>query len=176
MLPEDAEQTKWRGVYRIMRFILMLFLTLAPDQVTDSLLAEIRALRMDLRDTAAAIQRVQIVMYRLQAQWAAVEKATGRLDIARSQCKGVADQLKHDAAQIEQMKKMSGQNGAEQKNTEQAIANLQAMMETWASQAQECQGEQAEAEAQLRVEQGKMSELEGQLDQMDRVLAGVGRK
>jgi chromosome segregation ATPase len=151
----------------------MLFLTLVPDQVTDSLLAEIRALRLDLRDTAAAIQRVQIVMYRLQAQWSAVEKATGRLDMARGQCKAAQDQQKFTAVRIEEMKK---QSGGELKNAEQMISQLQSAMEMAAVQAQECQGEQADAEAQFRLEQAKMSELENQLERLDQVLAGVGRK
>jgi hypothetical protein len=46
----------------------------------------------------------------------------------------------------------------------------------WAGQAQQCQGEQADAEAQFRLEQAKMSELENQLEQLDRVLAGEGKK
>jgi chromosome segregation ATPase len=176
-LPHNhAEQSEWSGVYLIMRYILMIFLTLAPDQVADSLLAEIRALRLDLWDTAAAIQRVQIVMYRLQAQWAAVEKATGRLDMARGQCRAAEDGQKRTAAQIEQMKKMKGQSGVEQKNIEEALVNLQAAMEMSATQAQECQGEQADAESQFRVEQAKMSELESQLERLDQVLAAAGRK
>ncbi|HVO98052.1 MAG TPA: hypothetical protein VMT15_08290 [Bryobacteraceae bacterium] len=147
-----------------------------PDQAADSLIAEIRALRLDLRDTAAAIQRVQIVMYRLQAQWAFVEKATGRLDMARTQCKQAEDGQKIAAFQIEKLKKQSLQNGGDQKNIEQMITQFQATMEIAANQAQQCLGEQADAEAQFRLEQAKMSDLENQLEQMDRVLAGIGRK
>jgi chromosome segregation ATPase len=150
----------------------MVLLTLAPDQTVDSLVAEIRALRVDLRSTAAALQRVQIMMYRLQAQAAFVEKATGRLDMARAQCNAVENERRHAAAQIEQIKKQNSQNEAEQKGVEALIAQFQANMELAASEAQQCLGEQADAEAQFRLEQAKMSELENQLEGLDRALAG----
>jgi chromosome segregation ATPase len=166
-----------------MHYTLMLFLTLAGDhdalpdsQMAQTVLTEIRALRLDLRNTAATIQRVQIVMYRFQAQAANLERATGRLDVARGQCKQAEEQQKAAAVQIEEMKKQSGQNGDEQKNIQQIILQLRANTEIWVTQAQTCQGEQADAEAQFRVEQAKMSELENQLEQLDRVLADQGRK
>jgi chromosome segregation ATPase len=165
-----------------MRYTLMLFLTLAiktaPAGELDAqtMLEEIRALRLDLRNTAATIQRVQIMMYRLQAQSALLWKATERLEMARGQCKQAQEQQKSTAVQIEQMRKQGSQTGVDPKNIEQVIFQLQANTEMWASQAQQCQGEQADAEAQFRVEQAKMNELENQLEQLDRVLAGYGRK
>ncbi len=171
--PHGEEQYKRIGVLLIMHYTLMLLLALSNDQ--DSLIAEIHALRMELQNTAATIQRVQIVMYRLQAQSYSLEKATGRLDMARGQCKQAQDQQKFTVTQIEQMKKQGSQNGPEQRNVEEAISRLQAQMEMWVSQAQQCQGEQADAENQFRLEQAKMSELEGQLEQLDRVLAARGK-
>jgi hypothetical protein len=150
----------------------MVWLTLAPDQTVDSLLAEIHALREDLRSTTAAMQRVQIVVYRLQAQAVLLEKAAGRVEMARGVCKQAEDGQKTAAAQIEEMKKQSLQNAVDQKMIEQVILQFQANMEASARQAQECLGERADAEAQFRLEQAKMGELENQLEQLDRVLAG----
>ena len=48
-------------------------------QIAQTLVTELRELRQDLRNTAASIQRVQIVMYRLQAQATLVDKAAQRL-------------------------------------------------------------------------------------------------
>ena len=136
-----------------MHSILMLFLTLGPNQEalpdSQTLLAELRALRVDLRNTAATIQRVQIVMYRLQAQAGVLWKATERMDNARAQCKQAQEQQKAAGAQIEQMKKQNSQNAEDRKNIEQVIAQLEANTEMWASQSQQCQGEQADAEAQV---------------------------
>jgi chromosome segregation ATPase len=172
-----------------MRCPLMLFLMLviqtgpaaaqavSPDsQMEQTLLSEIRALRLDLRNTAATIQRVQIVMYRLQAQAALVDKAEQRLDQARGQCKLAQDQQKFTATQIEQVRKQNANNAADQKAAEQMISQLQAAMETWVGQAQQCQVEQVDAETQFRAEQAKMTALEDQLVQLDQVLAGHDRK
>ena len=172
-----------------MRCTLMLFLMLVirtspavaqaspPDsQMAQTLITEIRALRLDLQNTAATIQRVQIVMYRLQAQAALVDKAEQRLDQSRGQCKLAQDQQKLTATQIEQLRKQNANNAADQKAVEQAISQLQAGMETWAGQAQQCQIDQVDAETQFRAEQAKMTALEDQLVQLDRVLAGYERK
>ena len=160
----------------------MLFFTVAMDvtpsdsQMAETVLTEIRALRLDLRNVAATIQRVQIVMYRLQAQDAVVDKITQRLDTARVVCKQAQEQQKAVAAQIELIKKQSAQNGVDQKQIEQEIAGLQSTLEMWNSQLQQGQVDQVDAEAQFRLEQAKRSELENQLEQLDRILAGNGGK
>jgi hypothetical protein len=167
-----------------MLFLMLVFKTspavaqaVSPDsQMAQTLLMEIRALRLDLRDTAAIIQRVQLVMYRLQAQAALVDKAEQRLDQARGQCKLAQDQQKFTATQIEQVRKQNANNGADQKAAEQMISQFQAAMETWAGQGQQCQVEQIDAETQFRAEQAKMNALEDQLVQLDQGLAGHDRK
>ena len=162
-----------------MHGILMLFLTLAGGQEalpdSQTVLTEIRALRLDLRNVAATIQRVQIVMYRLQAQDAVLDKATQRLETARSVCKQAQEQQKAMAAQIEVVKKQSS-NGVEQKQIEQEVAGFQATLEMWNGQLQQGQVDQVDAETQVRVEQAKRSDLENQLEQLDQILAGQAKK
>jgi len=173
-----------------MRCTLILTLTLVVEtalvaqpissdsQMTQPMLTEIRELRQDLRNIAATIQRVQIVMYRLQAQANLVDKAAQRLEQARSECKQAQAQQKMVASQIEkaEARKRNSQNASDEKITEQLNANLQASLEMWAAQAQQCQPEEMDAETQFQGEQAKMNELQNQLDQLDQVLAGHGRK
>ena len=54
------------------------------SQLTQALLAVIRQLRQDPQNTAAIIQRVQIVMYRVQTGEPRLNRATERLDNARA--------------------------------------------------------------------------------------------
>ncbi len=152
--------------------------TAADSQIAQTLLTEVRALRQDLRNTAGAIQRVQIVVYRHQAQAAVVEKATERLDLARNVCKQNQQQQKQMANQVEkaEARKRSSQDATEQKVAEQMISNFQETLEMFATQAQQCQAEQVDEENQLRTEQGKMNELEDQLNQLDQILSGRGTK
>ena len=117
-------------------------------------------------------------MYRLQAEAALVDKASQRLDQARSECKQAQAQQKVVASQIEnaEARKRNSQNTPDEKIAEQLITNLQATVVMWAAQAQECQPEEVDAETQFRAEQAKMNELQGQLDQLDQILASHGRK
>jgi chromosome segregation ATPase len=168
-------------------FVLMLVASTAPvvaqplssdPQMTQPMVTEIRELRQDLRNVAATIQRVQIIMYRLQAQSALVDKASQRLDQARSECKQAQMQQKLVASQIEraETRKRNSQTGAAEQSAEQLIANLQSSLEMLMGQAQQCQPEEIDAENQFRAEQAKMNELHNQLDQLDQVLAEQSRK
>ena len=56
--------------------------TTGDSQTLQALLLEVRQLRQDLQTTTIAGQRVQILIYRLQGQEAAVARASQRLDEA----------------------------------------------------------------------------------------------
>jgi hypothetical protein len=150
----------------------------ADSQMTQAVLSEIRQLRQDLQATAAIIQRVQIVVYRIQAQDTLLDRATQRLEMARNLCKGSEMQRTHFTAQIERTEaaKRNAQNSAERQAAEEMLANLKSTAEMFASEAGDCQRDQVDAEIQVRAEQAKMSELQDQLDKLDKVLAGDGRR
>lgn len=153
--------------------------TPAPDsQMTLALLAEIRQLRLDLQTAAATIQRVQIGMYRLQAQSVQLQRARERLEQARNTCKGMEWQRKNISTQVEQAEalKRNAQNPSDQQRAQQMFAQIQLETASLATQEQECQVEQADAEAQFRNEEGKMNDLQDRLDRLDRVLASYGQK
>jgi predicted nucleic acid-binding Zn-ribbon protein len=153
--------------------------TASPEpQMTQTLLAEIRQLRLDLQGAAATIQRVQIGMYRLSTQSAQVERAKERLEQTRNTCKRVQWQGQNLSTQVEQAEalKRNAQNSSDQQRAQKMFAQIQSETALLATQEQECQVEQANAEAQYRTEEGKMNELQDRLDRLDRVLAGYGQK
>src|SRR6516225_8577530 len=162
-------------MYRVLILFALSSPVLAQNQsadapLTQALLTEIRQLRHDLQTTAATIQRVQIVMYRLQAESALMDRAMQRLDQARAACSQGQMQRKRLAAQIEQAetRKRNAQSLSDQKAAEVMLSNLKASDEMWAGQEQECQIEQTEAETEFRAEQAKMNDLQAQLDKLDR--------
>jgi hypothetical protein len=154
--------------------------TASPDsQLTQALLTEIRLLRQDLQATAVTIQRVQIVMYRLQAETTLMSRATQRLDDARSKCSQAQVQRKNTATQIQQAEERQPniQNPTERRDLEQQLLpRLKANLEMWTNEEQQCQAREAEAETQSRAEQAKLNELQDQLDKLDKVLAGYTGK
>ena len=152
--------------------------TPVDSQMTQAVLTEIRLLRQDLQAAAAIIQRVQIVLYRIQAQQNQLDHATQRLETARDVCKGAEMQHKQFTTQIEQTEsaKRSAQNASDRQAAEEMLARLRSSAEMFASEAGDCQGNQVDAEIQVRAEQAKMSELQDQLERLDKVLAGDGRR
>jgi chromosome segregation ATPase len=169
----------------------MLFLTLffnaapvtaqpaSPEApIAQTVVAEIRQLRQDLRNIASTIQRVQIAMYRLQAQGTVVDKAAQRLDEARSQCSQNQSLQDSTAQEIEaaEATKRTDQGAAEQSATEKMLIPLRASLEMFAGQIQQCQAQQLEAETQFRAEQAKLNQFSEQSDQLDQLLVSQGSK
>ncbi len=146
----------------------------ADLQAVQGLIVELRQLRQDLQITAATIQRVQIIMYRLQTQSEAVSRATQRRDMAHSECEEAARQRKWAIHQIEELESARRNQPASDQERVQMIASLRSNLEMLASQEQQCRPEEIESEGQLRAEQAKLSELQDQLDKLDRVLARAG--
>ena len=87
-------------------------------------------------------------------------------------------QRKHFTTQIERAEaaKRSAQNASDRQAAEELLANLKSSAEMFASEAGDCQGNQVDAEIQVRTEQAKMSELQDQLDKLDKILAADSRR
>lgn len=146
--------------------------------VDSQMLAEVRQLRQDLQMAASTIQRVQIVMFRLQVQGAALGAARQRLEMAGFSCSQAARQRQNMTAQFERTDadRRSAQNPTEQKADGELLSQLRSEIEASAKQEQECQVQQVEAETEFRNEEAKMNELQDQLERLDKALAGYGRK
>lgn len=150
----------------------------SPDAaVTQALLTEIRQLRQDLQTTATAILRAQIVMYRLQAQTAMLNRATQRLDDARNRCTVAQNQQRNLIAEAQRAEERLRSNidPTERKQLEEQERRLKSAQEMFISEEQQCRAREAEADSQFRAEHAKMSELEDQLDKLDKVLAGAAK-
>ena len=144
----------------------------SEPQLTQALIAEIRNLRIDVQNTATTIQRVQIMMYRLQAQAAILDRAEQRMNEARTNCRNAEQQQKSASLQIEGTEsRMRDIKDPSQRNAmEERLLDLKFSAETSKQEAQECQAEQINAENGFRGEQSKMSELQGQLDRLEQEL------
>jgi chromosome segregation ATPase len=171
-----------------MRFVLLLPLFAAavsfaqapapPQdvQLSQALLAEIRLLRQDLQSTAVAIQRVQLVMFRMQTATSALNRATQHLDDARNRCMYVQPQRKMLMIQVEQAETRQRTAQPADLSVGEEIARLKGNLEVLAAQEQQCQSTLLDAEGQFRTEQAKMNELQDQFDKLDRDLANLVRK
>ncbi len=142
------------------------------SQTLQALLAEVRQLRQELRTTTVAAQRVQVLLYRLQIQEAAVARAERRVDEARSALSQTQAEVKMAASSIKDTedKVTNAQNAVERKRQEDLLAKLKAYLESQQNSAQQSQTKESEADQDLRTEQAKLNALQDQLDRLDKSL------
>jgi chromosome segregation ATPase len=144
-----------------------------PDSpALQALVAEIHQLRQDLQATTVAAQRVQIALFRLQSQTAATARAMSRLDEVRSglsQTQSHHRELAQKMQQVEERQRDS-HDPAELKTMAEVLPQIKYDLDRAASEEQRLQASEAEAASQLRTEQAKLSDLQDQLDKLDRIL------
>ncbi len=101
-----------------------------------------------------------------------------QLDGARSKLADTQSNQKNLADQIKRMEEaQSGtQNPTDRKEIEDALPRLKAKLEMLGGEEQQDQAEETEGEAQLQMEQAKVSELHDQLDQLEKTLENSSRE
>jgi chromosome segregation ATPase len=153
--------------------------TAPPEtQALQALVTEIRLLRQDMQATTLATQRVQIVLYRLQSQTALVTRAAARLEDVRSSLGNVQSEKKRTADRMLQLEAAarSTQDQAQLKVLDPVLADVKAAVERLTADEQRLQSREIDADTQLRTEQGKLSDLQDQLDRLDKLLDSLTRK
>jgi chromosome segregation ATPase len=145
-----------------------------PAPAQTELLAEVRLLRQAIESLAGTNARVQIVFGRLQLQEQRTDGAAGRLDKARD---ALAKNTSEIADVNEHLKDMENrQNDSRRKPEELEQFRMEGVMARRALERLEIArarllSDEADAAAALNVEQGRWSDLNRQLDELERLLA-----
>ncbi len=151
---------------------------MSQDMASDSqtlrdILAEIRQLRHELRVTTVDTERIQIALYRLQLQDAAVAKAAKLSEDAHSRLDSSIAGRKRIAATIEQWQNAL-QNGApsesERTQMQRSLPSMKSNIEQLTSEEAKLQSRAAEADANLAREQRKLDDLNSVLDDLEYAL------
>jgi len=152
----------------------------APNdsQTLQSLLTEVRQLRQDVQTAALAARRGQILIYRLHAQQAVVDRLSERLEGTKTELTQLDRQRESWAAQVKRMeeRKSRVENPEERKELEDIIASEKQQAENRAAEEQELQSRKSGLEEELRTEQAKLGRLQDELDRLDRVLEDSSRQ
>lgn len=170
---------------RLIAFAVMLFvastgLCQTPAKQPDTLqalLVEVHQLRQDIEAMTVASERVQIALYSLQMQDAAVARDAQRLDDARSKCSRAAAGREHIAAEIQNVEGAlaSGARGpSESKELQAHLTEMKSQVEAQAAEVQTCQAAESEASSQLRNDQAKLFELQDRIERLDKALEKLG--
>ena len=149
----------------------------SDSQTLKSLLEEIHLLRVDLHTTTVAAQRVQIALYRLQIQDAAVARASAVLEAAHSKLTQMQDAHRHFVTEIEQLEHQrdQAQDFSERRRIEEErLPRAKMSLEQVSHEEEQQLARTNEAEGELKGEQIKLDGLHSLLDQLDQALENVG--
>jgi lysyl-tRNA synthetase class I len=145
----------------------------ADAQTLQSLLEEVRKLRQDLQFTAATVQRMQILLYRIRNQMEVVAQTRQRHDEAQAALTQMKYRREQAAVQIKQQEESFNRSDDpnSRKYIEENLERMKQWMEQIAQAEPEVQVRETERANDLRIEQAKLSDLEDQLDRLDNQLA-----
>lgn len=156
--------------------------TFSPDsrmaQLLQSLVSEVRQLRLNLQTSNAMAARAQIALYRLQREDEAVARARQHVSDARSNVAKVETDRNKKALELQQAHDATApsDNPNVQQEREIVLSSLKSQLELLQKQEQQARAEKVEAEQQLRDEQVKLDGLNDLLDRYNNALEEVGRE
>jgi len=118
------------------------------------------------------IQRGQILVYRAQAQQSVVDRDTQRLDDARAKLADTQANLRSTTSSLQRWDdiRANASTDAARKTAEDNVATFKARADGLTAEGQERQSRVTDCEQQLHGDQARLSELQDELDQIDRAL------
>ncbi len=141
-----------------------------PDTL-GALLAEVRQLRLDIEAMTLASQRVQIGLYNLQMQDAAVTRSSQRLDEVRRRCSDIENRHRDLTGEIRRMETEAASGTLEPGQTRELQAGVleerKRILESLAADTQTCRVTESEAESQLRNDQAKLAGARERIDRLE---------
>jgi chromosome segregation ATPase len=161
----------------VMFFVASNGLCQAPakePETTQALLAEVHQLRLAIESMTGASERVQIALYSLQMQDAAVARAAQRIDEVRNKCTVKEADRAHIASDVERFERTvasRGPNDLEAKAVAEGLPERKRLAEELSAELQSCRATEAEMSGQFRVEQAKLAELQDRITRLDAALA-----
>jgi len=147
-----------------------------PDGL-QALLTEVHQLRQDIEAITVASQRVQIALYSLQMQDAAVARAKQRLDGVQSKCSAAAADRDHFVSAVQGTEAALAGGNLPANQVADIRANLTQMKsqaEAKNAEVQTCQAEEADASSQLRNDQARLADLQDRIERLDKTLEKLG--
>ncbi len=174
MAPEDT-MNRWAGL--VAALILAVFgIGVSAQQVSPlqtELLTEVRLLRQAIEGLAGTNARVQIVVGRLQLQEQRTAAATARLDQARSALDDLNQRATQINDQIKRLEALAEDARLKPEQLEQTRLELRMMAregERLETERARLMTAESDAAGTINQEQGRSSDLNRQLDELERQL------
>jgi chromosome segregation ATPase len=149
----------------------------SDTQTLQAILQELRLLRQELRESTVASERAQILFYRMQAQQSAVARAQQRvdqaqtaLDRAQNRRRSMESELKYET---DQDSEDATPDAATRKRIEDRLPAMKQQVEDAQAAEQQAQTRVMTTKDQLQIEQGKLDDLQTEMDRIDKSLADL---
>jgi chromosome segregation ATPase len=143
----------------------------SPD-VLSALLVEVRGLRSAMEQMASAGPRIQLALGRLQLQEQRVDTLVRRLDQVRTSLRTTSREMEQFTERVSELDRQS-REASDPEHRRQADAEMK-MMKTEISRAtaevQRLQGEEATLSLDVSAEQGRWTEINQRLEELERAL------
>ncbi len=144
--------------------------TREPD-VLPALLTEVRGLRQAIEQMAAAGPRVQLALGRLQLQEQRLNTMIRRLESIRDSVAGAKKEATAQESQLAGFEKMFKDQPPDEGNPlRQMMEGLRKAIEASGAEVQRLQVEEAQLQEQIAAEQGRWSEINRTLEDLERAL------
>jgi chromosome segregation ATPase len=145
-----------------------------PATVQTELLSEVRLLRQAIESLAGTNARVQIVFGRLQLQEQRTATAARRLDDVRSALAVTSMRASEMGDRVKELETFAGDSSRKPEEIEaaqQELTHTRRGLQRIEAERGRLMGEEAEAAGTLNLEQGRWSDLNRQLEELERALA-----
>jgi len=142
----------------------------ADSSAIQTLIQEVRLLRLAIEKSSTLVPRLQITLARQQTQQDRVDRLEEKLQTLRNQAAADSTSKENMAATLAHFDEQSRseENPAIRKQLTDAAAGMRMELEHQTQREQQVRSQEAELVAQIKLEQAKLSELSNQLDQLDR--------
>jgi len=158
-----------------MRFPILLIafplLAQTPDPTLQKLLVEVQTLRVAIERSTLLGARTQIAMQRIQMQETRTSRLAQTLDGVRREITELGFQAERLAARIKELEDRSAHVDPNlRKDVEAEIKQLKREQEQMAGIEQQRHAREAEIVTQHQLEQGRLTDLQARVDEMERAL------
>jgi uncharacterized coiled-coil protein SlyX len=148
-----------------------------PPDVLGELLVEVRGLRQAMERAATVGARIQLLVARVQLQEQRIAELSKRLVAVRDQMSTIDAQSAPLLGQIAMFEKSADANTPdERKELEHMMKALKTQTETFEKRKQDLAIEESQLLQQIAADQGRWSDVSGQLDDLERTLATPAKK
>ena len=166
------------AVVAFVTLIVVAFVARVPAQQTQAplqteLLAEVRLLRQAIESLAGTNARVQIVFGRLQLQEQRMQAAAARLEMTRMPALSINQRAADAANRYKELEESIAENRAKPEQLDDMRRELRALrgeIDQIEAERVRLQTAEADAAANLNLEQGRWSDLNRQLEELERTL------